>query len=124
MQVDINGTIYDIGHNLEYSQTNADGAYQDKLKYRLVQQNNLFLQLLPVITHELSLLRQAVDGMSLTYIWASDDNTILASDDDTILVFQTYYADAVVDLNERVSEVEQDVQQLAEQSVLTYKEVT
>ena len=124
MQVDINGTVYDIGYNLEYAQTNADGAYQDKLKYRLVQQNNLFLQLFPAISRELRELRQTVDSLVTDYIWAADDDTIIAGDDDTILIFSTYFVDAFASLSERVSTAEENINQLADQGVLTYKEIT
>ena len=122
MHVDINGTDYDIGYSLEYAQTNADGAYQDKLKYRLVQQNNFFVKLLPAIVRELSAIRQAINGLVTAYIWASDSNTILASDDDTILCFYTYSTDAITDLQERVSEAEENIQQLAGQPVLIHEE--
>lgn len=118
MQVVINGVSYDIGYLLDYAQTNADGAYQDKLKYRLVQQNNLILALLPAIARDLSEIREVINDLASIYIWASDDNTILASDDDTILTFYTYSTD----LQDRVSVLEDNVQQLAGQHVIAYAE--
>ncbi len=120
IRIEINGHTYDLGFNLQYAQRNEDGAFQDKLKYRLTQQSNMFLAALQAIALELAEIRQVIDKLATTYIWAADDDTIMASDDDTILTFYTY----ANDLQERVGSLEENVQQLADQGVLTYKEVS
>ena len=90
MQVNINGRVYNIGNKLKYARKNPDGAYQDKLKYRLAQQNNLILDLLSVIAQEITYLTRVINSIVSTFIWAADNNTIMAADDDTILVFYSY----------------------------------
>lgn len=87
MTITINGTEYDIGSFLNYAQRNPDGAYQDKLKYRLVEQNNLILNALELISRECQEIREIIDTFVTIFIWAADDDTIIAADDDTILVF-------------------------------------
>lgn len=92
MQIDINGTTYELGYNLGYDQTNEDGAYQDKLKYRLVNQNNFFIPIIQALAREITEMRQIINNLIRIYVWAADDNTAILSDDNTILTFCTYSA--------------------------------
>lgn len=122
MRINIDGTEYDIGSNLNYEQTNADGAYQDKLKYRLTQQNNLILIALKAIAQSLGRLAQGLGGLITQYIWTDGQQNIMVDGEDNILIFQAYSTDSITDLQNRMTEVEQDVQTLAGLPVIIHEE--
>lgn len=90
MQITINGTVYDLGYKLEYEQTNEDGAYQDKLKYRLTRQNNFFIPILQALARELTEMHEIINNLIRIYVWGADSETAILSDDNTILTFCTY----------------------------------
>lgn len=90
MKIIIDNAELDIGGNIDYPQTNPDtGAYSDKVKYRLAQQNGKILLALQAIADELDRLNSEIDYLRAEYIWAADDDTIMAADDDTIMIFHS-----------------------------------
>lgn len=125
MNININETEYDIGYNIEYPQTNeTTGVPSDKMKYRLAQQNNLILTAIQAMASVISQLSDAIKSMLFAYIWAADDSTIMASDDDTILIFYSDMGKLIDEMQTRVDGIEEDVDQLASQPVITYEEHT
>ena len=88
MKITIDNVEIDIGNNINYPQTNpTTGAYSDKVKYRLTQQNGKILTALQAVAAALDSIHREIDYLRAEYIWAADDNTIMAADDDTIMVF-------------------------------------
>ena len=108
MTIIIDGVEIDIGSNVNYPQTNpTTGVSSDKVKFRLTQQNNKVLTALLAIADMLSRLSIDVDMTHVEYIWAADDNTIMAADDDTILMFRTDMESFILDVQDRLDAIEQ-----------------
>lgn len=125
MTIIIDGVEIDIGSNVNYPQTNpTTGASSDKVKFRLTQQNNKVLTALLAIANLLDRLDEDVDMTRIEYIWAADDNTIMAADDDTILMFRSDMEGFIIDLQDRLDVMESNIKQLSEQPVITYEDAT
>lgn len=125
MHIVIDDIEIDIGININYPETNpTTGAPSDKVKYHLTQQNNKILAALVSLADLLERVKEDVDMTRIEYIWAADDDTIMAADDDTILMFRSDMQDFIITVQERIDTIEEDVEQLADQPVITYADPT
>ena len=106
MKIEIDGQIYDIGSKVNYEEKNPDGAFQDKVKFRLAQQNNLILTALKGIELSLRRITEGLGGLITRYIWTDGDDNIMVDGEDNILIFQAYSTDSIEDLQGRVEDIE------------------
>ena len=67
MNISIGGEDIDIGHSIIYAQTNPiTQAPQDKVKLRLCEQNNLFLNVFQAIAAQLSIFADSFQTKTIT----------------------------------------------------------
>ncbi len=104
--ISISGIDYDIGKLIDYQWTNEEGFQQDKVKYRLAQQNNLLIKAVEAMANHINELEQRVGDINASYAWVSDSETIVASGDDTILVFYTSPMSIIENIQNSVGDLE------------------
>lgn len=125
MHIIVDNIEIDIGSSIDYPQMNpVTGAYSDKVKYRLTQQNDKILVAIQAIASLLDRITEEIKLLQAEYIWVADDDTIMASDDNTILMFCSDLQSMLADIQRRQDLTEQNISQLAGEPVITYSDPT